>query len=52
MTAQEIIVIALFVIALVYIGRMIYRNLKAKDGCGENCKGCGVDFTKIKVPEK
>lgn len=50
MGMQEIVVICLFAAAMVYIGRMIYKNLNTKKGCGHNCK-CGIDFSDIQ-PEK
>jgi len=43
---QIIIIAILFTAALFYVGRLVYRNLFAKKGCGENCK-CGVDFSAI-----
>jgi len=51
MEIQEILVICLFLIASVYIGRMIYRNIKADKGCGQNCK-CGIDLYDIKPINK
>jgi hypothetical protein len=44
MNIQTLIVLLLFAAAVIYIGRMLYRNTFAKKGCGENCK-CGVDFS-------
>jgi hypothetical protein len=46
MNIQAILVILLFAGALFYIGRMLYRSMFVKKGCGENCK-CGVDFSNI-----
>ncbi|UKJ08098.1 FeoB-associated Cys-rich membrane protein [Solitalea lacus] len=44
---QQLLVGVVFLLALVYMGRMIYRQLKPKkNGCGANCK-CGVDFSEI-----
>lgn len=51
MGVQEIIVIALFVIAVFYVGRIIYRNLKSKKSCASGCGKCGADFSKIKIPD-
>jgi hypothetical protein len=49
MNTQTILVFILFAVALFYIGRMVYKNLRVKkDGCGGNCK-CGVDFSDIKT---
>ncbi|WP_207421989.1 FeoB-associated Cys-rich membrane protein [Desertivirga brevis] len=46
MGVQELLVVALFLIALFYIGRIIYRNAKPQGGCGTSCK-CGIDFSNI-----
>lgn len=43
---QNVIIAVVFLLALFYIGRMFYRQLFVKKGCGENCK-CGVDFSNI-----
>jgi hypothetical protein len=40
----------LFVAAILYVGRILYKTLTAKKGCGENCK-CGVDFSNIESPK-
>jgi hypothetical protein len=48
MEVQNIIIFILFIGALAYIGRSIYRSFKAKKGCGTNCK-CGVDFSNIET---
>ncbi|WP_017260174.1 FeoB-associated Cys-rich membrane protein [Pedobacter arcticus] len=47
MDLQLIIVIILFLGALFYMGRLIYRSLKSKKGCASGCGKCGVDFSKI-----
>ncbi|WP_442794506.1 FeoB-associated Cys-rich membrane protein [Pelobium manganitolerans] len=47
MNAQQIIVGVLFLGAIFYIGRQIYRSLKSKKGCASGCGKCGVDFSKI-----
>ena len=46
MNAQSIIVILLFLGALFYLGKIIYKSFTAKNGCASNCK-CGVDFSKV-----
>jgi flagellar biogenesis protein FliO len=47
MDIQTIILIALFIAAIWYVGRMIYRAVSPKNGgCASNCK-CGVDFSNI-----
>lgn len=44
---QQILVGLVFLAAIWYVGRMVYRQLKPKNnGCGVNCK-CGVDFSDI-----
>jgi hypothetical protein len=49
MNIQLVIVILLFLGALFYMGRLIYRSLKSKKGCASGCGKCGVDFSKIEV---
>jgi hypothetical protein len=44
MNIQALIIIVLFIAALYYVGRLIYKSVSAKKGCGSNCK-CGVDFS-------
>jgi hypothetical protein len=46
MNVQEIAVVILFLAALAYIVRLLYRTFKAKNSCGNSCK-CGVDFNKL-----
>ena len=46
MNFQLIIVLLLFILALWYVGRIIYKSVTAKNSCGSNCK-CGVDFSNI-----
>jgi len=48
MSIQVIIIAILFVAAVFYVGRLIYKNLFAKKSCGDNCK-CGVDFSAIEA---
>jgi attachment p12 family protein len=50
MSIQVIIIAILFVAAVFYVGRLVYKNLFAKKGCGDNCK-CGVDFSAIETGE-
>jgi len=45
---QIIIVVILFAAAIFYMGRLIYKSLFIKKGCGENCK-CGIDFSAIEA---
>ena len=46
MGVQTIIISLLFVAAIFYVGRLLYKNLFAKKSCGSNCK-CGVDFSAV-----
>ena len=44
---QQVIIILLFVAALAYLGRMLFRAFHAKS-CATGCGKCGaVDFDKI-----
>ncbi|WP_324371864.1 FeoB-associated Cys-rich membrane protein [Pedobacter sp.] len=52
MDIQTLLVILIFIAALFYIGRMVYRSVSPKgSGCGSNCK-CGVDFSNINPDKK
>lgn len=52
MDFQTVLVTLIFVAALIYVGRIIYRSVSPKkDGCGGNCK-CGVDFSNINPDKK
>jgi len=45
---QQVIILLIFIAALVYIGRMLYRNFAAKGGCASGCGACStIDFKKI-----
>ena len=46
MNVQAIIISLIFIAAVFYVGRLIYKSLFAKKGCGSNCK-CGVDFSNL-----
>jgi hypothetical protein len=46
MNMQTVLILIIFTAAVLYIGRMMYKNLFAKKSCGGNCK-CGVDFSGI-----
>jgi hypothetical protein len=46
MNTQAIIILILFIAAVFYVGRLLYKSLFVKKGCGSNCK-CGVDFSGI-----
>lgn len=51
MDMQVIIVGLLFLAALFYIGRIIYRSVapKKSGGCASGCGKCGVDLSHIEV---
>jgi hypothetical protein len=45
---QEVLVVLLFVVALSYLGRLIYKQFQAKAACASGCGKCSiVDFKKI-----
>jgi hypothetical protein len=52
MGMQEILLAIIFALALLYVGRMVYRSMNSDKGCASNCGKCGVDFSKIKIPEE
>lgn len=48
---QETIIFILFAGAIFFVGRMLYRQYKAEDGCGEGCHGCDIsDVSKKPLP--
>jgi hypothetical protein len=45
---QQIIILALFVMAAIYLGRMLYRSFQAKNACEAGCGKCGaLDLQKV-----
>jgi len=46
MIIQIIIIGLLFLAAVFYVCRLVYKSLFTKKSCGSNCK-CGVDFSAI-----
>ena len=50
MNVQEIALVAVFGLAVAYLGRMLYRNFTAKNSCGSSCK-CSADFSALE-PKK
>jgi hypothetical protein len=50
MDVQMILVILLFIAALFYIGRLIYRSVVSNAGSCGSCNGsqCKVDFKNVK----
>ena len=50
---QEIVVVTLFISALFYLGRLIYKQFQAKSACASGCGKCSaVDFKKIEAALK
>lgn len=53
MDIQFILVIIIFLAALFYVGRMIYRSISVKDGgCASGCGKCPANFDNIKASKK
>ena len=47
---QEIIVVALFLLAAVFMGRRIFKQYQAKSGCASaGCDACATD-KKVELP--
>jgi hypothetical protein len=44
MNIQAIIIIVLFIAAVFYIGRLLYKSLFSKKSCGSKCKLGGVFY--------
>jgi hypothetical protein len=45
---QQIIIGTLFLTALGYVGRLIYKNFQTKSGCATGCGKCeAIDFEKL-----
>jgi hypothetical protein len=44
---QQIIVILIFITAVAYLLRTVYKSFQAKSACTTGCGKCSVDFTKI-----
>jgi hypothetical protein len=50
---QEIIILFLFIGALAYIGRLLYKQFQVKSACASGCNKCTVvDFNKIEAELK
>ena len=48
MNIQVIIIFILFISAVFYVARLVFKSLNAKKGCGSGCGKCGVDFSNVK----
>ena len=47
---QQLIIASLFITALVYVGRLMYKAFQAKTACSTGCAKCGaIDFAKIEA---
>jgi len=47
---QQIVIGTLFLTALGYVVRLIYKSFQAKGGCSTGCGKCGaIDFDKIEA---
>ncbi|MCZ8020549.1 MAG: hypothetical protein O9302_08105 [Cyclobacteriaceae bacterium] len=50
---QEITVVFVFVVALYYLGRLVWKQFTAKQACESGCAKCSaVDFAKIEAELK
>ena len=53
MDIQFILMIIVFIGALFYIGRLLYRSISAKgDGCSSGCGKCPANFENVKHAKK
>lgn len=45
---QHIIIGLIFIAAVIYLGRLVYRSFRSGSACETGCGKCGaVDFTKL-----
>jgi hypothetical protein len=44
---QHLIIAALFLAAVVYLGYITYKSFSST-GCSSGCGSCGIDFDKIR----
>jgi bacterioferritin-associated ferredoxin len=51
MDIQLILVILVFILAIFYTVRMVYRSMNSKKGCASNCGKCSADFSEVKISE-
>ena len=50
---QQIFVGAIFLGAVYYVGRLVYRSFQAKSSCDSGCGKCGaIDFAQIEAQMK
>ncbi len=50
MDLQLILVLLLFLLALIYMARLMYKSMNSKKGCASNCGKCAADFSEVKIP--
>ena len=50
---QQILIVLIFVAAVAYLGRLIFKSFQANE-CATGCGKCGVDFSQVekKMKEK
>jgi hypothetical protein len=51
MDLQLLLVFTLFALAVLWLGKMVYRSMASKKACSSNCGKCAADFSDIKIPE-
>jgi hypothetical protein len=44
---QQLVVTIIFIAAVAYLARLVYRSFQAKTACATGCGKCGVDFKKL-----
>lgn len=50
---QQILIGILFMVAMGYLGRLIYRSFQARHACSSGCGKCGTaDLEKMEAPVK
>ncbi len=52
MDYQTIIIIILFLAALFYVGRLVYKSLFKNDGCSAGCGKCSANFNNVPNAKK
>jgi hypothetical protein len=44
---QQVVVVLIFIFAVAYLGRLVYRSITVKSDCTTGCGKCSVDFKKL-----
>jgi hypothetical protein len=48
MLFQQLLLGLIFLGAVLYLGRIVYKSFQAKSGCASGCGKCGaIDFSKM-----